>query len=224
MTQLHFERCELTYEGSFAKPAFWLIDAPGKLCDLLVEVLQSFGCTSADLVFEENGEPVGRGVTCEVDELDARVSVYGDRIELTSENFVAETAPSATMLLGSLWSGLSMLSAVVVPKTHSFLFEADAEIRGAPYQVVLNRLARPADSLPPGTETAVVYYLPRESDRFYGESSLVLNRSVFVERGLQVNATLVYEAQAGKAAPTISAAQQRLRELIRSIGLDWTED
>ena len=73
MTQLHMERCELTYEGAFVKPAFWLIDSPGKLCDLLLDALGAFGCTSADLVLEE-GEPGERGVTCEVDESALRVS------------------------------------------------------------------------------------------------------------------------------------------------------
>ena len=77
MTQLFMERCELTYEGAFVKPAFWLIDSPGRLCDLLLDALEAFGCTSANLVLED-GEPGERGVTCEVDELGTRVTVHGD--------------------------------------------------------------------------------------------------------------------------------------------------
>lgn len=61
MVQLHVERCELTYEGAFVKPAFSLVDAPGKLCDLLLDALEAFGCTGDDLVIEE-GDPAERGV------------------------------------------------------------------------------------------------------------------------------------------------------------------
>jgi hypothetical protein len=60
------EHCELTYEGAFVKPSFSVVDSPGKLCDLL-DALEAFGCTGADLILEE-GEPGERGVTCEVDE------------------------------------------------------------------------------------------------------------------------------------------------------------
>ena len=76
--------------------------------------------------------------------------------------------------------------------------EADTGIRGATYRELLNRLAPAPESLPGGTESAVVYYLPGDPSRGYGESSLVLNRSAEVEGGLQVNATLVYEAESAK--------------------------
>jgi len=49
------------------------------------------------------------------------------------------------------------------------------------------------------------------------------NRSA-IEHGLQVNATLVYEAESVKAAAAISAAKNRLGELLRNLGLEWIED
>ena len=177
--------------------------------------------TSADLVLEE-GEPGERGITCEVGELDTRVTLHGDRIEIDCANFVIGTASRVATVLANVWSGLAGLKAGAAPKTHSFLFEVDTEILGASYQELLNRLARPPESLPGGTETAVVYYLPGEPGRGYGESSLVLNRSAVVERGLQINATLVYVAESIEPAVTISAAQSRLDELLRSLGLQWT--
>jgi Family of unknown function (DUF5678) len=209
MIQLHVEQCELTYEGAFVNPAFSLVDFPGKLCDLLLDALASFGCTGADLLVEK-GEPGEWGVMCEVDELDARVTLHGDRIEIHCANFVTGTAANVATLLENLWSGLGGLSANAAPKTHSILFEAEVGIRGASYQEVLNRLARVPESLPADTETAVVYYLPAESNRGYGESSLVLNHSAEVERGLQVSATLVYMGESVKPAEAISAAKNRL--------------
>lgn len=136
----------------------------------------------------------------------------------------AEPPASVGAVLENVWSGLVGINAGVVAKTHSFLFEADVRIRGASYQEVLSRLARAPESLPVGTETAVVYYLPGEPGRGYGESSLVLNRSAEVEGGLQVNATLVYEAESVKPTAAISAAKNRLSELLRNLGLEWSED
>jgi len=223
MIQLHVEQCELTYEGAYVKPAFSLIDCPGKLCDVLMEALESHGCTSADLMFEK-GEPGDRGVTCEVDALSMRVTLYGDRLEVHCANFAPGSAATAAPVLESVWAGLVRLNAGAVAKTHSFLIEADAQIRGASYGEVLKRLARPPEWLPAGTETAIVYYLPGEHAKGYGESSLVLNRSTDVERGLQVNATLVYEAQLLKVAAAISAARDRFDELLRNLGLDWIQE
>lgn len=223
MTQLHVEQCQLTYEGAFLKPALSLVDSPGKLCDLLLDALEEFGCTSTDLLCEE-GEPSELGVTCEVAELDTEVRLHGDRIEIHCANFVTGTAARLATVLANVWLRLSQFRAEVVPKTHSLLFEADTEIRGLSYQDLLNRLARAPESLPVGTETAVVFYLPGEPGRGYRESSLVLNRSAEVDRGLQVNATLVYEAASIKPAEAISAAQSRLGELLRNLGLDWIED
>jgi hypothetical protein len=173
MTQLHMEQCELTYEGAFVKPAFSMVDAPGKLCDLLLDALEAFGCTSADLVLE-GGEPGERGVTCEVDELDTRVTLHGDRVEVHCADFVTGTAANVVAILEKVWSGLARLDARVVAETHSFLFDADMRISGASYQEVLNQLAHAPESLPGGTETAVLYYLPGEPSRGYGESSLAL--------------------------------------------------
>lgn len=221
MAQLHMERCELTYEGSFLKPEFWLVDSPGKVCDILLEALDAFGCTAADLVLEE-GEPGERGVTCNVDDLDARVTIHGDRIEIHCSNFANGSAAKITTILTNVWAALAGPGAAA--KTHSFLFEADTEIRGASYREALNRLAPVPQSLPSGTETAVVYYLPAEPGSGRRESSLVLNRSAEGERGLQVNATLVYEAESVKPEAAISAAENRLGDLLRDLGLQWTEE
>jgi len=223
MIQLHVEQCELTYEGAFVKPALSLVDSPGELSDLLLEALESFGCTGADL-FLVKGEPGERGVACEVSELETRVTLLGDRMEIHCANFLTPTAAGVATMLENVWSGLARLNARVIAKTHSFQFDADVRIRGLSYQELLNRLARAPESLPGGTETAVVYYLPGEPGKGYGESSLVLNRSAVVGRGLQVNATLVYEAESVKAAAAISAANSRLGELLRNLGFEWIDD
>ena len=129
----------------------------------------------------EEGEPGERGIACEVDQFDARVTVYGDRIEAACAKFVNRTAGSIGTILESVWARLAELSPGAAAKTHSVLFEADTRIRGASYQELLNRLARPPESLPAGTETAIVYYLPAEPGRGFVESSLGLER--FASRG-----------------------------------------
>ena len=81
MTQLQMENLTLTYEGVFATPMFSLIYSPGLLFDLLLENLEVFGCTAADLDIED-GEPADRAVVCEIDEFDARLTIHGDRLEV----------------------------------------------------------------------------------------------------------------------------------------------
>jgi hypothetical protein len=220
MTQVRLERCELTYEGAFARPAFAVVDSPGRLCDLLLQALSAFGCTSADL-FIEDGEPVDRGVTCEVDELEARVTIHGDRLEIHCANCSAEVIPGLNVVLTSVWSALARLGEAA-PITHSFLFEADMQIVGPPYREVLNRLATAPASFPPDTETAIGYYLPADAGKNYRESSLVLNRSAARERGLQVNATLVYGAVLHGDA--VLTAKDRLRELLQNLELVLIEE
>ena len=223
MPQLRMERCELTYEGAFSKAVFSLVDSPGKVCDLLLGALEEFGCTGADLELEE-GEPDERGVSCNLDELDTRVTIYGDRVEVHCANITNGNLARVSAVLAEVWSGLAALSPGATAKTHSFLFEADTGISGVSYQEVLNLLAPAPQSLPPGTETAVVYYLPAELAKGHWDSSLVLNRSAGIEGGLHVNATLVYEAESVNSGSALCAARSRLGELLRNLGLQWTED
>jgi hypothetical protein len=222
-TQLRLDQSELNYEGSFVKSAFRLLDRSGRLCDLLLEALESFGTSGVDLVLED-GEPYDRGVACEIDSLDARAIVYGDRIELQCTDFMLPAGGSIAGVIEKLWSALTALDSGVLAGKHSFQFEMNAEILGHSYRDLLNRMAPVPGPLPSQTETAIVYYLPAEPDRGYAESSLVLNRSETVARGLQVNATLVYEGEALKPAEALSAAQSRLNDLLRNLGLGWTED
>lgn len=91
MTPLRVDQSELTYEGSFVKPVLSLIDSPGRVSEFLLESLAAFGVSSADL-FSEDGEPGDRGITCEVDDLDARVTVRGDRLEFHCSHFVPSKA------------------------------------------------------------------------------------------------------------------------------------
>jgi hypothetical protein len=223
MTQLQLLLAELTYQGSYTKPAFSLFDTPGKLYDLLLDALEEFGSTSNDLAFED-GEPEERGVTCVVDDLDATVTVCGDRVEIKFTDFKSDLAKRAEMLLTKLWSGLTTLVSSTSPRMQSFTFDLHSEILQSSYQEVLEGFARRPQALPAGTESAVVFYLPSERGKGYGESSIVFNRSEVVERGLQVNAILTYEGDTLKPTTSFSTARKRLSELLRSLGLEYTED
>jgi len=220
VTRLQVEGTDLAYEGGFAKPAFSILDNPGTVCELLLEVLAPFGCTAADLTLDDDGEPGDRGVSCDVDDLDASVTVRGDRVELRVSEFAPDSAQAAASILDTIWSGLAAINARAVPKNHSVLFEINAAIRDSSYQRVLERFAPVPPVFPGGTESALVYYLPADSSRGYGESSVVLNRSAVVEHGLQISATLVYEDQELKPAAVISVAQAQLAELLRNLEVE----
>src|SRR5574337_418018 len=140
MIPFRVEQCELTYEGSFVRPAIWLIDVPGRLCDLLLDVLQSFDCTSADLILED-GDPAEKGATCNIDQLDASLTIYGDRVQIRCADFASDAAEELGTVLDRLWPRLKALSAAIEPTTHSFFFEADGEIEGISYGELLRSKA-----------------------------------------------------------------------------------
>jgi hypothetical protein len=220
-TKLRLERCEFTYEGQYAHPAFSLTDAPGKLADLLLGVLSPFRCSGPDLDLDLD-EFSDRAVTCEIDELDARLSIYGDRAEFHCSEFPLDGYDDVAHLLNGLWPALALLDARAAPKTISFRFDLDSHIPGGTYQQLLNRLAPPSTALPRGTESAVVFYLPPNPLQGLCDSSLVLNRSELVDQGLQVSATLVYESQTKLPLVTLATAKNRLDDLTQGLGLEWT--
>ena len=219
-TKLRLEHCDFTYEGLFAQPMFTLTDAPGRLADALLDILGPLGCSGPDLEIEDEGF-ASRGVTCEIGELDATVSLYGDRAELHCGDFRVDSHDGISEVLNNLWPRINTLAGHAVPKTISFRFDFDSQIIDGTYQQVLSRLAPPPSALPTGTESAVVYYMPPDPRLGSCDSSLVLNRSEIVDRGLQLSGTLVYEGTPEKPA-TLAEAMNRLGDLMRMLGLEWS--
>jgi hypothetical protein len=107
----------------------------------------------------------------------------------------------------------------VSAKSHSLLFELDCEITTGSYAVALERFCRPYDGLPKGTETAVVYYLPPESNQGFLDSSIVLNRSAEVEGGILLVATLVFEGKRLSQDGVVQAGRKRLKDLLRRLDI-----
>lgn len=217
VTRLQVEGTDLTYEGGFAKPVFSVLDNPGTVCELLLEVLAPFGCTAADLTLDDDGEPGDRGVSCDVDDLDASVTVRGDRVELRVSEFDPDSAQGRS---------LNPRHNLVRTRRDQLPCGSEEPLGSVRDKRRNSRLLLPAGTgafrsdprvFPGGTESALVYYLPADSSRGYGKSSVVLNRSAVVEHGLQINATLVYEDHELKPAAVISVAQARLAELLRNL-------
>ena len=89
-------------------------------------------------------------MACQVDELNVRVAIYGDRVEVSCTTFIAASTSAICTVLENVWPRLTKFHASASAKTHSFLFEADTRVEQASYQEILNHVARPPESLPAG--------------------------------------------------------------------------
>jgi len=217
MTRLRMEKLELTYEAMFSRLVSGVLDAPGALCAGLLIGLGPLGVTIEDLVFEE-GDPADRGISCEIHQRNARLILKADRLEISLADLTPAEIPSHADVLEAAWKALGLAHPVSI-RQQVLQFEMDSEILDGGYQPVLHRWAPPPSGLPLGTESAVVYYLPADATCGFGESNLVLNRSVLVPGGLSVSATIVFEGDAVKTETVLDSAWRRLVDLLGQLDI-----
>jgi hypothetical protein len=159
-----------------------------------------------------------RGLTCEVDELDANVVLRTDRVEIRFFD-VDEACESTAEVMRSAWKAIAHTSPEVTAKSHSLLFEMDCELTSGAYSKALEPFCRPPENLPPGTETAVVYYLPADVSQGFLDSSMVLNRSAEVDGGILLAVTLVFDEKYSRPNELVHTAQERLSHLLASLAI-----
>ena len=217
-TLAQLEQSEFSYQGTFSTPLFSLLDAPGKLYDLLLRALGPLGATASDLFLEE-GEPCERGVGCEVDHPNLSVVIRGERLDVTVLDLLESQDQVISQALADTWKGLASIHLGGSARLHSFALELDSRLQGVSYQDLLNKFAQPPSKFPQGTTTVVGFYLPDDAGRGYAESNLVLNRSSIVKDGLLISATLVFEGHSIEPAFAISNARKRLYDLLHEIGI-----
>jgi len=213
MFHLRVHQCGLTYQGELSPPVPVLIDAPGNLASALVAKFEDRGVGLADLRINEGGLEE-RGLTCEIGELEASLSLQADLIELRFSSIESTGDARATDAIRSVWQVLSATGPVTSAKSHSLLFEFDCEAVAGSYQRSLDGFCRAPESLPAGTETAVVYYLPREDSRGYLDSNIVLNRSAQLDGGVLLAVNLVFDGKMCASDTVISRARTRLEDLL----------
>jgi hypothetical protein len=223
MIQLRVRRSELTYEGELSPPVPALIDGPGRLAVDLVAKFDHLGLSLADLTIDD-GEPEDRGLTCELEKLEARVSLRADWLEVCFSAIEKTGDDRAADTIRRLWQVLSAAAPATSVKSHSVHFEIDCEALGGTYQQSLDSLCRAPGGLPSGTETAVVYYLPREDGRGYLDSSIVLNRSAEVDGGVLLAATFVFDGNMFASDAAISLARTRLQDLLSRLEVRLSRD
>lgn len=217
MLQLHIHRSELTYEAALSPSFATLIDRPG---GVLSALLSEFGYLDVDVsdISMDGGLLEDKGLSCEVDKLDARVVLRADRIEIRFFG-IEESGDGAAEAMRGVWKVIALTSPEVTAKSHSLLFEMDCELPNGSYRGALERFCRPHGNLPQGTETAVVYYLPPDASRGFLDSSFVLNRSAEVDGGVLLAVTLVFEGKHSRPDELIQAGRGRLAELMKSLDI-----
>jgi hypothetical protein len=222
MLQLHVHRSELTYEAALSPPLAALIDTPGKVVSALLSEFDHLDVGVSDVSMDD-GPLEDKGLSFEVEKLDASVLLRADRVEI---RFFAidETTDDATEAMRGVWKAIASTSPEATAKSHSFLFEMDCEFPTGSYRGALEQFCRPHDNLPKGTETAVVYYLPQDGSQGFLDSSFVLNRSAEVEGGVLLAVTLVFDGKHLRPEGLVQAGRERLKDLLRSLDITVVKD
>jgi hypothetical protein len=218
MPQLHLHRSELTYEGVLSQPLGAVIDTPGRFVSAFLSEFNHLDVGVPDVAVDHKGPIEDYGISCDVERLDANIVLRVDRIEICcpASNDAQENAAKA---IRGAWKAVSSITPEIVAKSHSLLFEMDCEIRAGSYRALLERFCRPHGSLPPGTETAVVYYLPQDDSQGLLDSNLVLNRSAEVDGGILIAVTLVFDGKDLSPDRLVHAGHARLQDLLKSLDI-----
>jgi len=214
MLQLEVHRSELTYEAALSPVLAALIDTPGKFVSALLSEFDHLDVGVSDINIDD-GPLEDKGLSCEVEKLDASIVLRADRVEI---RFFAidETGDDATEAIRGVWKAIASTSPAATAKSHSLLFEMDCALPNGSYRGALERFCRPHENLPNGTETAIVYYLPQDDSHGFLDSSFVLNRSAEVEGGVLLAVTLVFGGEHLRPDELVQAGRERLNDLLRS--------
>jgi hypothetical protein len=216
MLQLRVHRSALTYEVALSPYIAAVIDTPGEVAGLLASEFNHLNMDLSDIEVDDDGALEDKGLSCELDKLNASVVLRADRFEI---HFDAADEIAHTTISRGVWQVLAACSPRVNAKSHSVLFQMDCEFSAGTYSAALQTFCMPPTGLPKGTETAVVYYLPRDRTRGLLDSSIVLNRSAEVEGGILLEATIVFDGENLGRDDAVSAGRERLNELLRSLNI-----
>jgi hypothetical protein len=218
MLRLRLHRSELTYEVALAPPLAAVIDTPGKFVSALIREFDNLNVVLSDFGLDDDGPLEDQGLSCEVDKFDANILLRADRFEISFLG-TEDTREASAEIVRGMWQVIASISPEVTPKSHSLLYEMDCELIAGSYRAALEQFCKPHDGLPKGTETAIAYYLPRDSSRGFLDSSVVLNRSAEVGGGILLAATLVFDGERLSRDGAVQEGQERLNELLRSLDI-----
>jgi hypothetical protein len=222
MLQLRVHRSEQTYEAALSPSFGAIIDTPGRVFSALLSEFDHLDVGVSDFSLDE-GSLEDKGLSCEVDKVDARVVLRADRAEI---RFFAvdETGHGAIEAIRGVWKVLAFTAPEVTAKSHSLVFEMDCELPSGSYRGALEQFCRPHENLPQGTETAVVYYLPPDASKGFLDSSFVINRSAEVDGGVLLAVTLVFEGRHSRPDELVQSGRERLAELLKSLDITVTRN
>jgi hypothetical protein len=216
MLQLRVHRSELTYQAALWPSLAAVIDSPGKAVSAFLAEFDHLDVGISDLSLDD-GPLEDRGLRCEVDKLNASIVLRADRVEVRFAGF-DKTGDGTTEAIQAVWKAIASVSPEAAAKSHALLFEMDCAIPEGSYREALDQFCRPHKNLPERTETAVVYYVPKDASRRLLDSSFVLNRSAEVEGGVLVAVTLVFEGDL-RLERIVESGRERLEDLLRCLDI-----
>jgi hypothetical protein len=215
---LQVKELDLEYSGDFQKYLFCCLDDPGTLFKGLIERLEPFGVELDDLR-TEGEKPSDRRIICELRDHAGvvRIGVAGLEVEFT--DLTEAGMDVASMTLKGAWEAIQEADPSVLPKLHHLTLEFDCSLEGASYHSVLQRHVSTPSTLPQQTESAVVYYLPDDTEGGLLDSTIVLNRSELLDADITMSLSSSFDP--GKLSPEmiIPLAESRALQLASQLDL-----
>jgi hypothetical protein len=153
-----------------------------------------------------------------VPKLDASVTLRADRVEIRFFGIEEAGDDTAAGALQAIWKAIRLSTPEIVPRSHSLLYEMDCEVPDGSYSKALEPFCAPAQTLPPETETAAVYYLPPNTEQGFLDSSIVLNRSAEVDGGVLLAVTLVFDGRQ-PVPEVLHSGRTRFADLLKRLDI-----
>lgn len=219
-TRLKPEHSEVAYHGTLAGNIWSVLDAPGRVCQVLLNSLQTFGVSLDDFSFDE-GAPSDRSVSCDLEDMDAHITVWVDQVRVAFADLEDITIDRSSQVVDAVCEALKSENKNAKFEEHSVSFEIHLAVDEPRYRELLDPLSRVPPGFPKGTEAGVAWYLPEEPQQGYRKSLVVLGRSSPVTQGLLIiNAKLDFDGTALEAGASLSAGKKRLNELLEGVHLE----
>lgn len=222
-TRMKPEHSEVAYHGTLTGHIWSVLDAPGRICQALLDSLQQFGVTLDAFSFDE-GAPSDRSVSCDLDNIGAEITVWVDQVRVAFSDLADITIDHSSQVVDAVCEALKSENKHALFEEHSVSFEIHLAVDEPRYRELLNPLSRVPPGFPKGTEAGVAWYLPEEPQRGYRTSLVVLGRSSPVEQGfLIINAKLNFDGKAIGAGASLSAGRKRIDELLEKVHLELVD-
>lgn len=199
------------FQAHFAEPAFGLLSDLPSLCRRLFAAFSQDGLKLTDLIDKTDGSRVGEAhLQCTLPRM--TLKVFLDRIEVARSTTEPDSAVNAAVS-----AVLDHLETIKI-RTYSCTLSLQGVLEGLrPEELIARFVTRMPDGLGPPRGSGAVFYFGPAEGRI--ATSLTVDRSEISDRGLFVQAYLIYDAQQVELAKVDDLGRQYLAAALTQLDL-----